>query len=123
MPMVAFHGTDDRAVFFDGGYDPNVALLVGATDGPGRAEIVEDWAIGNGCTDDPSTKPIDPDVEKIEYECPSGDDVDFYVIEGGKHAWPRGGRTPPSGLAETTTTAIDASTRIWDFFTQHQRAP
>jgi polyhydroxybutyrate depolymerase len=46
----------------------------------------------------------------------TGGEVVFYIINGGGHTWP--GSIPVERLGKTTT-QIDASATIWDFFKSH----
>jgi poly(3-hydroxybutyrate) depolymerase len=46
--------------------------------------------------------------------CQAGADVVFYTIEGGGHGWPGAGSD-----AGVTTSEIDATGVIWDFFAAH----
>jgi polyhydroxybutyrate depolymerase len=123
VPLVAFHGTDDDAVRFDGTFDPNVGMLVGTVEGPSREDVVESWAEENGCADDADASDIGEDVDHLVYRCSSQEDVELYVVRGGGHTWPGG---PTNAMAEAmagrTTQTIDASRLIWEFFDQHPRA-
>ena len=51
--------------------------------------------------------------------CTEGVAVDYYVIEGGGHAWP-GGKRLLKRLDEPST-AIDATPLIWQFFAAHSK--
>ena len=51
------------------------------------------------------------------YRCPSGTDVEFYIILGGGHAWPGSKFTQSiSSLTGYTTFQINATDVIWQFF-------
>ncbi len=43
--------------------------------------------------------------------------VDYYMIEGGTHAWPGGKRI--AKFLDAPSKAIDATTLIWQFFAAH----
>ena len=134
VPLVAFHGTEDRFLSFDGGVGPAVRETFG--DGvtppstapsnepppPTVPEIVAAIAERNGCDAKPKEKPIGSDVVLVRYKCPDDADVDFYRINGGGHAWP--GSEFSQGIESVvgyTTFTIDANTVMWDFFQQHPR--
>jgi polyhydroxybutyrate depolymerase len=59
-------------------------------------------------------------VRFVPRDCPSGDDVVFYLINGGGHTWP--GRPRAFAGAEVmgpTNMDMDAGEVIWDFFAEH----
>jgi polyhydroxybutyrate depolymerase len=120
VPLLAFHGTADNAVYFDGSFDPDVGLLVGRTEGPSRTEIVEAWSRANDCDTGTDASDIGDDVEHLTFTCPAGEEVEMYVIEDGGHTWPGGEQSPMAeALAGRTTQTIDATRLIWDFFRGH----
>jgi polyhydroxybutyrate depolymerase len=121
-PLLAFHGTADTVVHFDGTLDPNVAVLAPYPNDPPRDEIVRRWADANGCTLPATDTPLPPDVEEQAYTCPPSGSVEMYVIEGGGHTWP--GSTPgpyAAALGGSTTQTIDATGLMLAFFAQHTR--
>jgi polyhydroxybutyrate depolymerase len=112
--MIAFHGTGDEIVPYEGG--PS-----GAFDLPFPA--VEDWilqrALKNGCDQIPVTLLSGPSVRGIEYAgCGENANVVFYTIESGGHAWP-GGDPMPEWIVGHTTQEIDATGMMWEFFQEH----
>lgn len=119
--LLAFHGTADPAVHFDGSLEQNLTILIPfATDVP-RAEIVRRWAAANGCGMPATDADIIPDVEHQTYTCPVDDAVEMYVVDGGVHAWPGSTPTPYArSVGAIPTQTIDASQLIWTFFEQQQ---
>ena len=137
VPVVAFHGTADGFVAFDGGLGDKVASLP-APDGSGKTlgesgllstseakgpsipEIVARWAKRNGCAAKPSQHTVAPDVVRVSYDCPGAADVQLYRVEGGGHSWPG---SPFSTAVESvigpTTTSISADEVMWAFFEAH----
>jgi polyhydroxybutyrate depolymerase len=121
VPLVAFHGTSDPDVGFDGSFAPNVAFVVPYPAGAPRDAIVQEWALANGCAADPETEQIPPDVTHKSYSCPSDGAVEMYVIDDGNHSWPG---SPPGYVQHPTgnvTQTIDATELIWTFFGEHAR--
>jgi polyhydroxybutyrate depolymerase len=136
VPAVVFHGTDDEWVAFNGGLGPAALALPpdesGQTlgektgiepEGPPIPEIVDTWAVRNGCEAEPQERAIESDVTRLRYECPAGADVDFYRIEGGGHTWPGSEFARRlEAVIGPTTTSISANEIMWEFFLAHARA-
>ena len=109
VPLIAFHGTADEVVPYEGG------RLFAAAEA-----WTADWAASNGCTaSDP--KPQEGDVSAVHYtDCAENADVIFYTIHGGGHAWP--GVSPLlDGRFGETTQDINATEAMWAFFAEHAR--
>src|SRR5690606_35123548 len=141
VPVVAFHGTDDQFVSFEGGLGPAVADLpapdgsggtvgdappptTGGSDEPSVPEITAAWAERNGCDAEPEAEEVADDVTVERYPCPDGADVALYRVEGGGHTWP--GSEFSASLEEimgTTTMAISANEVMWEFFVDHPLTP
>jgi polyhydroxybutyrate depolymerase len=107
VPVVAFHGTADPIVPYEGW-----GLLLPS---------VEDWARGwagrNGCAADPVEEAVAPDVARVAWgDCEAGADVTLYTVEGGRHGWPGAGRHTFWG---GSTDSVDASALLWQFFVAH----
>ena len=110
MPVVAFHGTKDPYVSFEGvaGVRASVPDIVGA------------WATRNGCSNPPVEERVAADVRRVRYTCPGNADVELYRVDGGGHTWP-GSKVLQArpGTFGKTTLAIDATATMWDFFRSH----
>lgn len=122
-PLLAFHGTDDGVVHFDGTLTPGISMSIPFPDEPPRDEIVRRWAQANNCTVPATETAVPPDVEHETYTCPAAGAVEMYVILGGGHTWP--GSTPgpySQALAGNTTQTIDATALILAFFELHARS-
>jgi polyhydroxybutyrate depolymerase len=119
VPLIAFHGTADRQVPYEGGTSAMSA------DEPWDSvrRWTAEWAERNGCERTLSESAIAADVMRVEYsECESGAIVVLYTIEDGGHTWP--GSDPPewmSGMAGRTTDSIDATRVIWSFFRERTK--
>lgn len=119
-------GMDDRIVPFMGGpIDPN-------RNGQNRgicasaANSVAFWVKGNKCGGDYTTEDY-PDVDSTDgtnvkiaryRNCPDGNEVVIFAIQGGGHAWPQ---CRPIGKAPDGKTCrdFDSSDVIFRFFSQH----
>ena len=132
VPVVAFHGTADEFVRFEGGLGSGVADLPPAeaqalidlaapTDsGESIPEVAAAWAQRNGCAAAPKERSVASDVTLVRYRCPGRADVQLYVAEGAGHTWP--GSQFSKAIEQfvgPTTFSIDASTIMWRFFERH----
>jgi polyhydroxybutyrate depolymerase len=143
VPVVAFHGTDDRFVSFEGGLGPAAAALP-APDGSDRTleevgsrpdgvldslsepdsvpELTAAWAERNGCDPEPTEEQTAEDVARVRFACPADATTELYRIDGGGHSWP--GSEFSAGIDDVvgpTTFSIDADQVMWDFFVAHPR--
>lgn len=113
---IAFHGTADPVVPYGGG-----EVRSEGADGlrtPGADDAIAGWAEHNGCAS-PVERQVAPDViERAWAGCAAGADVVFYRIEGGGHTWPGPIDVAALGITHLgpTTTSIDATQLILDFF-------
>jgi len=78
------------------------------------------WAKVDGCSATFRDEKISSEVtRRLWTGCGRGKAPVFYIINGGGHTWP--GSIPVARLGPTTT-QIDASATIWDFFKAHPLA-
>jgi polyhydroxybutyrate depolymerase len=111
VPLIAFHGTDDRCVPFEGG---RTTCGRGNLPVPAVEDAARDWARHNGCSLDRTSTRVSEHVRAIAYsECRAEASVVLYVVEGGGHTWP--GSLDVARLGQTTT-EIDATDLLWEFF-------
>lgn len=108
LAVLAFHGTDDSTVPYDGSPDGGPGL-------PGTPENMASWAENGGCDAEPELSTLGDDVTEHRYlGCDEGVDVVLYEIEGGGHTWP--GSDIKIG---PTTETIDATELALDWFEAH----
>ncbi|MDB5971817.1 MAG: hypothetical protein JWQ90_4267 [Hydrocarboniphaga sp.] len=116
-----------------------ITLIVGTSDpivpygGIGNIRSADNtlafWAQRNGCdtsaavvTDLPDSTADGTTVQRIVNEtCGSGKEVARYAVTGGGHAWPGGWQYLPIPLIGTTSTDIDATSILFDFFARYTR--
>jgi len=111
IPVIAFHGTDDGIVPYEGGEVSSTGHQF-----PAVRDWVRGWALRNGCEAGPFDLPASGEVNGIKYsDCRSNADVHFYTIQGGGHSWP-GGEPMPKFIVGHTSQDIDAASVIWTFF-------
>ncbi len=112
VPVVAFHGTADTVVPFQGG-------PVGLQGFPFtlrniELDVMPAWAEHNGCEGEPTEQPVTERVVLLQYDnCDADAAVALYVIDGGRHVWP-GAQDPDS--------EIRATDLMWEFFQEHPLA-
>lgn len=117
LPMLHIHGTSDSVVPIEGG--SGISMF------PSVEEVLDEWASHNGCDPDPILSEL-PDERPSDrrsvtlhtfagctpYTRVDGDeksaDVLFYQVNQGGHEWPR-------------SPTLDASSVVWNFFSQHSR--
>ncbi|MRR30447.1 hypothetical protein EG834_09040 [bacterium] len=111
VPLIAFHGSDDPTIPYDGG-------MAFGFNYPSLPLFAENWASSNNCTETKST-PQEGEISITEYTlCTQNADVALYTIHGGGHTWP--GDTPAATPTwGYTTQQIDATALMWQFFEQH----
>jgi polyhydroxybutyrate depolymerase len=107
LPVVAFHGTADKLLPYEGK--------------PPLLQPVHDWAAGwaahNGCAGASTVTFQKGDVTGETWGgCHDGADVTLYTIAGKGHSWP--GSAMP---AQITTRDIDATDVLWEFFAAHPK--
>jgi polyhydroxybutyrate depolymerase len=126
VPMLAFHGTQDPILRFNGGVGPiggptTTSPTPPDLDGPGFPANVAAWADANGCEPTATDTPITDEVLHRVYSCPDDADVEFLIILGGGHTWPGSAFSASiASIVGHTTMDIHASEESWDFFTRFQ---
>jgi polyhydroxybutyrate depolymerase len=138
IPVLAFHGTADPILYFNGGVGTaalNRAFGKGGPSGSaapaaptpvnlhgkGYPANVQAWAVRNGCDPASTDTRVSSQVILRTYRCPAGTGVEFYIILGGGHAWP--GSTfsrAIDSITGFTTFQINASDAIWQFFRRYR---
>jgi polyhydroxybutyrate depolymerase len=130
VPILAFHGTGDPILHFNGGVNravlkddltvnpkPFPKLPSAQLNGPGYPANVRAWAAKDGCRPKATDHKLSPHVIHRVYHCPTGVAVDFDIILGGGHAWPGSAFSNEiRKFVGTTTMEINATTTIWTFF-------
>jgi polyhydroxybutyrate depolymerase len=115
VPMIAFHGTEDPDVPYNGG-----SSWISATPFPNVPSWTAHWARRNRCASDPVDSAVALDVIRRTYrECADAAPVVLYTIRGGGHTWP-GGKRLPEWFAGRTTHSINATSLMWTFFSDHR---
>jgi polyhydroxybutyrate depolymerase len=116
VPMIAFHGTADPFVPYNGApkgwLNPTAPF-------PDIETWVEDWRRRNHCASNAIYTMVDVHVTRREYTgCANNAAVVLYTIKGGGHQWP-GGKPIPEWIVGPMTREIDATGLMWAFFREH----
>lgn len=137
VPMLTIHGTADPILLFNGGVGDLVKLASGGAPpdsspttvvqpadlrGPGYPANVAAWAERNGCEPEPVDEDVTVEVIHRSYDCPTGAEVEMYIVRDGGHAWP--GSDLSRGMEAVmghTTFDIDATELVWEFLSAYRR--
>lgn len=128
VPFVAFHGTADEVVPFDGGR----SSLEGATPPAARGDFFDqsmpqefaEFAADFGCLDQPDSVAVGDEVTRHDYVgCDGQVPLSFYEITDGGHTWPGSPLGPLlTAVLGRTTDEVDATSDGWDFLHQFSLA-
>ena len=114
VPMIAFHGTADPEIPYNGG-----SSWISPRPFPSTPKWTANWARRNRCGPDPVDSVVAPDVTRRTYRGCAGDAaVVLYTVRGGGHTWP-GGMELPEWFVGRTTQSINATSLMWEFFVEH----
>lgn len=120
--MIAFHGTGDNVVPYEGGY-----VWIAPRPFPDQREWAAAWAARNRCAGRPLESSVAGNVRRAQFSgCAR--DAEFYTVIGGGHQWP-GGRPillwltvqmAMMGLpVGSYTDTLDATRLLWAFYREH----
>ena len=144
VPVVAFHGTADPVLHYDGTPSEGAAALLGLsgsgtltaqqakllglqgalTQGPAIPQRAAAWAKRNGCSATERTTRIAGDVTLLAWSCPNDADVELFRVSGGGHTWPGSQLAVSTArIAGRTTFSISADAEMWRFFEAHPLRP
>ncbi len=119
VPVIAFHGSADPIVPFEGGLGGLVAASIIFR--LSIEDAISEWAAHNGCEGVPAEEQATQNVRLIRHQgCNEGATVELYVVEGGGgHTWPDATLDFPEDILGVTTHEISANDLMWDFFLAH----
>jgi len=117
MPVIMFHGTEDKLMGYEGGAFGRTREVMLPVEEQARW-----WAKANGCAETPKVEALDDkesDGTTIERWTFEGDaPVVHYKVTGGGHTWPGGPKVQEGKLGKVTRD-INASELMWEFFSKH----
>jgi len=115
VPMIAFHGTADPEIPYNGG-----SSWISPRPFPSTPRWAANWATRNRCAASPVESAVAVDVTRRTYaNCANDAAVVLYTVQGGGHTWP-GGTPLPEWFVGRTTRSIDATGLMWTFFREHR---
>jgi polyhydroxybutyrate depolymerase len=107
VPILAFHGTLDEALPYEGGDSPFPDRPVTPVE-----DWMAEWAATNGCSGEPAVASVAEDVDSLTWQgCAAP--TTLYRVIGGGHTWPGGLNDPGFGYS---TDSVSASQLLWDLF-------
>jgi polyhydroxybutyrate depolymerase len=110
-PVIAFHGTADRCVPYEGG-----TTMCGRGNLPVQSAetYAAQWATHNGCDPAPARTQLTEHVRTLAWsDCDENTAVLLYTVQDGGHTWP--GSIDVARLGAVTN-EIDATDLLWEFF-------
>jgi len=116
--VIHIHGTADTRIPFTGGEGTGVAHI----DGPSVPADNATWRTIDHCST-PSIHDSSP-VTTSTARCADGRSVELISIAGGGHQWPGSADHPLRQMllgTDPPSTALDATSTIWAFFTAHPK--
>lgn len=125
VPVLAFHGTEDPIIPYAGGglnartiAEQNLyhdALPPGVPEPLGQDQSMARWAAHNGCGKPAVEERVSAEVRRRTWPSCDAETV-LYIVEGGGHSWP--GKSFPEfeTMFGHTTTDIDATSLLTEFF-------
>lgn len=123
VPVIHFHGTDDKFAPFQGGRGER---SLSQTNFLSVEHSIGCWIKANGCHEKPAVVDLPIEIEdgtKVTRKTwgggRNGAEVVLVEIAGAGHTWP--GRRPPLLYLGKSTKNISANDVIWDFFQRHPR--
>jgi len=119
VSVIAFHGTADKHVLFNGGL-PQVSFDNHRRADNAVAFAMQAWRERNGC-DDRMERDRKGSIVHSAWRCADGTAVELYAIDGGSHSWPGGQKGLRFGNVDPPNMEISATDLMWDFFRSHPK--
>src|SRR5207248_524373 len=117
VSLIHIHGTADKNIPYNGGEGDGFAHI----NGPPAPALNATWREIDHCP--PPSITASGAVTASVAACPDGHAVALVTIEGAGHQWPGSTLTPAQRVlpVDTPSTALDATSVIWQFFAEHPR--
>ncbi|HAF63071.1 MAG TPA: hypothetical protein DCK95_12225 [Anaerolineaceae bacterium] len=114
VPMIAFHGTGDKVVPYQGGTTNRSKYSF-----PSIPDLIAEVATKNGCERNPTVVQVQPGISMSLYaNNHDRNNVVLYTLENWRHAWPNGTKKKNS-ITRQSQNEFSTTKIMWDFFKQH----
>jgi polyhydroxybutyrate depolymerase len=113
VSVVAFHGTADEHVLYEGG-EPTRRVDRNPRVDSSVAEAISFWVNRGRCANSVRKVRRGSVIVDDYTGCIGGTGVRLYTLEGHGHAWPGG--LARAGRADPPTTAVNATDAMWELF-------
>jgi len=118
VSVIAFHGTADRYVPYNGGR-PEVCYDAYEREDASVAASLEVWLRRDNCPATPWRSQNSRFARDIWESCLGGTEVVLYTLKGGGHSWPGG--KPVRCFLDDPDTDLIATPIMWEFFDRHPK--
>jgi polyhydroxybutyrate depolymerase len=123
VSVIHFHGTQDKAVPFEGGI---AKLDPSKTDFYPVDYAIQSWVKADGCRKNPQIDTLADKahdstsvIRKTYGDGQQGTEVVLYLIQGGGHSWPGKVLWPELAVLGKSTKNVSANEVMWTFFQKH----
>ncbi len=116
--MIHIHGTADTRIRYNGGVGEGTAHI----DGPAIPALNATWRTIDQCAN-PNVTSHGVVTTSIA-DCADGRTIELITIDGAGHQWPGAPSKPVIQKllgTDAPSTALDATSTIWQFFAQHHK--
>lgn len=117
VSVVAFHGTEDSIIPYQGGTGRWMGFYPVYT--TKVADTIETWVKHNQCSNTIVSEQDDLVTKEVYTGGKNGSAVCLYTLKGGRHAWP-GGRFP-SKIGNKAPKGFSATEEMCKFFWEHPK--
>src|SRR5829696_1447046 len=118
VSLVAFHGTADEHVLYEGG-EPKRRVDRNPRTDRSVAEAIRYWVRRDQCAEGVEQERRGGVIIDDYTGCRDGSGVRLYTLEGRGHAWPGGMAWARGG--DGPATAVKATDAMWEFFSSHPK--
>jgi polyhydroxybutyrate depolymerase len=115
VSVIAFHGTADENVPFEGG--TGTKAIGGVRVDKPVSYAINFWVAKDGCSPAPKRAESGSLRTDLYSNCRAGTAVELNAIVGQGHAWPGGDRV--SRILDQPNETVSATDLMWTFFVQH----
>ncbi len=119
LSVVAFHGTADENVRYEGGRPRRIVDLRHPRVDQPVSHAISFWVGHNGCAPAPRREEQGNVLVETYAGGREGTEVVLYTLRGGGHSWPGGAAIRP--WIDPPSPNLAATEQMWEFFRRHAR--